>query len=1037
MSPLNARQEQLLKGLAASDARLGVRIDDLRGIVALARGTLVEPGSDQADPEAIVRRFLESAGELFGPTNALSWLRLLRRWRDPVGSTHLEYQQEHDQGSGTPLEVYGAKLVAHVHGDGTLAEVQSSCWPSVEVPGQAQVNADALRAQLLKAAATSPDFPQLSEMMAAHGESGFPLMQPARLVAYFWRDRFYLAWTSYAYVPVPELRPPGAPTGALRLELRHILFDAVTGAEILTSPTSMHVDNPVLGSGLSVQGSRPAPINRVLKVVQENATTTHRLRDTTHAREIITYDAAQNPAWTTKDQIGMGFIDGTLPESTSITGSNWGTTSPPASRKDSQQPEVDAHFLTGRVYEWYDAVSGGRAGWDDGKYPASTVPPNLPVRVVTHVPPDKYVNSMMNKFVSNNHWYPFLMFWDCDLTLTCSTAADRAQDYWAGSLNIVAHEYQHAITAFSFQDGVGNPGIQYAYWSAALHEGLADAFAVLCSENWSWGAEVSPAGMVIRSAAYPRDPGTWENSPALYPCSLSQPASLQHSNKDHFADQNMNMVQDDVAQAYNHGTILAHCAYLMGQGGVHQRITRAPALIPVEGLGHETLAGLSVVKAARIWYHALVDKLAAYVGAATGDVQTDAHVFYAVGDGCVSTAALLFGAGGVEHRTAALAVYAVGLQEPGTLYGADVTFLRWGWEWRYSRPYLGGIYANAPDWASLDLFVNNGGGSSGWTAVIDPGNLATPPENQVYCRVRNVGDQDASGVTVAFWYAKISAVAGPWQPVTDGNGNVQTLTIGVLPAGQMTFGDTQMDQDAPPAAAMIRWWIPPLVPGEVVDHFCLRAVVTSTNDVNPHNNEVQSNIAYVPYSSAQPRALRLWNEAVLHHPGPVETVVLPILPPRWRVTGPTPGAPPHGHEGYASSLSIEMPADARDRIEAPFDGEFIGQLTGSPSGNAHGALTALTGEPPRLRGRVALTLPETGMVLGIFEGSLDVHTAAVSGRVTGAFQKASTGRTVAVSVRLEGHLMPWRRVDVSQRVDGQTLGGLTVQIYGGTPGAHD
>lgn len=1032
MSPLNPSQEQVLRGLTAADAALVVRIDDLRGILALARGTLLGPGP--ADPEATVRTFLERTGGLFGPANAATWLRLLRRWRDPMGWTHLEYQQDHDPGSGTRLEVYGAKLVAHVAADGSLAEIQSSCWSSVDVPGQAQVTADALRAQLLKAAATSPDFPPLSEMMAAHGESRFPLMQLPRLVAYFWRDRFYLAWSSYAYVPVPELQPPGAPAGALHLDLRHILFDAVTGDEILTSPTSMHVDNPVLGSGLSVQGSRPAPVNRVLNVVQEDATTQHRLRDTTHSRDIITYDLGQLPQGTTIADIGMGLVDGLLTQSTS-TGSNWGATWPTFSRVDSQQPEVDAHFLTGRVYEWYDAVSGGRAGWDNGSYPTTTVPANLPVRVMTHVPPARTVNSMMTKQVANSVWYPFLLFWDCDPTLKCppSTTADRAQDYWAGSFNIVAHEYQHAITAFSFQDGAGNPGIGYQYWSAALHEGLSDAFAALCSESWSWGPEVSLAGVVIRSAAYPRDPNTWENLPGTYPC------SQQHGNKDHFADQNLDMTVSpgdwsDRAQAYNHGTILAHCAYLLGQGGVHQRLARAPALIPVEGLGRETRAGLSVLKAARIWYHTLVDKLAAYAGTATGNLNADAHVFYAVGDGCVSTASLLFGTGSVEHRTAALAVYAVGLQEPGTLYGADVTFLRWGWDWRYSRPYLGGIYANAPDWASLDLFVNNGGGPSGWTAVIDPGNLATPPENQVYCRVRNVGDQAATSVTVAFSYAKISTVAGPWQPVTDRNGNVQTLNVGTLAAGQMTFGDTQADQDAPPAAAMVKWWIPPLAPGEVVDHFCLKADVTSTNDVNPYNNEVQSNVAYVQYSPA-PRALRLWNEAVLHAPGPVETVVTAILPPRWRVTGPAPGEPPAGREAYASTLGIEMPADALDHIEAPFDGEIVAQLTGSPSGNAHGALTMLTGAPPRLSGRAALTLPGAGLLLGTFKGSLDPHTAAVKGNVEGAFQSATTGRTVAVNVRLEGRLAPWRRVDVSQRADGQTLGGLTVQIYGGAPGA--
>jgi len=1031
---LTLRQDQLLQGLAASDAALVVRIDELRGIVALARGTLLAPGVDSADPEVVVRRFLVLAGGLFGPPDTTGWLRLLQRSRDATGWTHLEYQQEHDQGkSAPPLEVYGAKLVAHVRPDGALAEIQSSCWRAVEVPPRARVSSSALRTRLLKRAAASPDFTKLSEMMRKRREKSFPLMQPARLVAFFWRERFHLAWTSYAYVPIAESGPPGAASGPLRLELRHVLFDGVTGEEILTSPTTVHVNNPVPGSGLSVKGSRPAPVNRVLSVVRVDATTTHLLWDTTHSRDIITFDLAEDPKWTTPAQIGTAIIAGSLPVSTSTTGSDWGNTWPGVSRADSQQPEVDAHFLTARVYEWYDAVSGGRAGWDDGKYPRTTVPPSLPVRVMTHVPPALIVNSGMTKHLAGNVWYPFLWFWDCHPGLSCSgTSPDRAQDYWAGSLNIVAHEYQHGITAFSFRDGIGNPGINYLYWSAALHEGLSDAFGGLCSEIWSWGPEVSPAEMVIRNAAYPRDPSSWENCPGLYPC------SLQHSNKDHFADRFMDMTLPpgdwaDRAQAYNHGTILAHCAYLMGQGGVHQRLTRMPALIPVDGLGYELRGGLSVLKAARIWYQTLVDKLAAYVGVQTGNVHADANICPAVGGGCESAAAQHFGTGSVEHRTAALAVYAVGLQESGTSYGADVTFLRWGWAWRYSRRYLGGIYPNAPDWASLDLFVNNGGGPSGWTAVIDPGTLTNPPENQVYCRVRNVGDLDAVGVTVNFWYAKISAVAGPWTPVTDKNGVVQTLAIGTLGAGRMTFGDAQADQDAPPASAMIKWWIP-LAPGEVVDHFCLKAVVASTNDVNPYNNEVQSNIAYLPYAPGLSRSLRFRNEAILRYPGPFETVLDVALPHRWRVSGPTPDPRPDGSEGHSVSLRIEMPEDARGRIEAPFDGEVVGRLTGSLSGEVHGALTAVTGEPEHLKGRIALALAELGTVLGSFTGRLDPHTAAVGGRVAGVFQNAATGRGDIVGVWIEGRLEPWRRINVSQRVEGRTVGGLTVQIYGAVPG---
>ena len=77
-------------------------------------------------------------------------------------------------------------------------------------------------------------------------------------------------------------------------------------------------------------------------------------------------------------------------------------------------------------------------------------------------------------------------------------------------------------------------------------------------------------------------------------------------------------------------------------------------------------------------------------------------------------------------------------------YGADVTVLRWGHSWRFSRPYVG---IPSPDWASPDLFIDNGG-TSDWNAIIDSGIGANDFENAVYCRVRNIGpitaDNDAN-----------------------------------------------------------------------------------------------------------------------------------------------------------------------------------------------------------------------------------------------------------------------------------------------------
>src|SRR5262249_44333634 len=250
---------------------------------------------------------------------------------------------------------------------------------------------------------------------------------------------------------------------------------------------------------------------------------------------------------------------------------------------------------------------------------------------------------------------------------------------------------------------------------------------------------------------------------------------------------------------------------------------------------------------------------------------------------CVETAEDLYGTGSREQAITALAFYAVGLQPAGIPYGADVTFVPWAAAWSLSRPYLGGIYGTSPDWSSVDLFVNNGAGSQ-WNAVINvlgADGAPTTFENTVYCRVRNVGDVDALDVHVALFYAAVGTAPVVWLPIADKNGASPGLDVGTLPAGQSTFSDA--DQDTPPASARVKWAIPPLPPGSQVDRFCIKAVVTASNDVNPFNNEVQSNVVYVPLALAKSFKLALWSGNRTPRSAILELGVESTLPPGWAV----------------------------------------------------------------------------------------------------------------------------------------------------------
>ena len=367
-----------------------------------------------------------------------------------------------------------------------------------------------------------------------------------------------------------------------------------------------------------------------------------------------------------------------------------------------------------------------------------------------------------------------------------------------------------------------------------VHEGLSDVFGCLFSETWDPGREISSVkpGLVFRNLAFPRDAMSFCNSKestAAAPGVSSSTCGFANKNKDHFGDRNSTSTH---AECYDRGTILAHCAYLMGKGGVHERSSRKPELIPVRYLGREL--GTKVLKAARIWYSALTYYSGTF-GAVTGIPDNDEKTFRKLRESCISAAKAIYKENSYEYKTTVLAFYAVGLHP--TSYGADVAFLTWGADWYMSRPHIGIL---SPDWSSMDLFINNGGKSE-WNAKINVPDASGKPtkfENNVYCRVRNIGDKAAKNIKVKFSYAPFgTGITSTWKPMKDKSGIDQNLDIANLDPGSSNFPDS--DQNTPPTVASVKWCIPPLAAGESVNHFCIKAEATCTDDVNNHNNVVQ------------------------------------------------------------------------------------------------------------------------------------------------------------------------------------------------------
>lgn len=296
----------------------------------------------------------------------------------------------------------------------------------------------------------------------------------------------------------------------------------------------------------------------------------------------------------------------------------------------------------------------------------------------------------------------------------------------------------------------------------------------------------------------------------------------------------------------------------------------------------------------------------------------------------------------------------------------------------------------------------------------------------MYCRVRNVGDQAAQNVVVDLSYAKLGTAPIGWQPVTDRNGVVQQINVGALAAGQSSFSDAA--QLNPPASARARWYIPPLAPGEVVDHFCLRARVTAANDVNPHNNEVQSNLAHIAFQLGRWALVAFMAGNPTGRSLPLVLRVRSELPPEWEVTVEGDQSPLAPHEQRPMRLRLRMGAAPLEAPAPSFSATITGSLLGPLTGRVQGALIDAQLDGTRLRGRISLALDELGYLSGDFNGRLTSPEGGVVGRVTAGFQNAATGKSDRVGVILRGRVRPWLRVHVSQLAAGETLGGFSVQI---------
>ncbi|MBG0568425.1 M4 family metallopeptidase [Actinoplanes aureus] len=951
--------------------RPGFRVDwdEPRGVAAVIRGAELGWLDEDGDPVGA----LGPARILFSPLPSDDAPVLVpsdRDVRDDLGWRHAGYQQVVPTQSGT-LELHRSVLTVHVRPGGDISSVESSCYRDVMVAKFDEFSPLALQQRLAAAIAVAINAKELAA--ANKDEPGFPMMTTPELIIYPRGAGFRPAYRLEAF----GMR--GDDSGKPQLaELGKTIIDAETGERLLFAPTDRSQQRtPAIGSGLSVTPLAGGFQRRDLHISADPQTGTYYLEDRTLARPIITYNAGNDAQFNTYLLRRDALFRGEMPISGNES-ERWdrvlsgGTLD---ARTRSQQPEVDLHFHMRAAFEWYSRLVG-RAGWDDGAYSEP-----LPIIGIAHVF-DRWdkTASHMRRQRKQGRLIMWIEFPDQD---------GKIYTYSSGSRFIVAHEYQHAVNDFAFRSGPGSLGLDSSddNWHGAFDEGIADLFGGYLAGDWRPCRDISPVRRILRNLAFPRDT-----------------AAEDPSNLDHFGDR--------AVTGYRHarGTILAHAAYLMDAGGVHQRPGRNPNRIAVRGLGTETYKGAEVRKAARIWYRTLIHHFA-HLGAATGEAAQDEQLFPSFAQACIDTAADLYGEESTEHRTAKRAFYAVGLFASAGEYGADVGFLPPSVDWADSVPYVG--LAGSP-WASRDLVV-----------------VGSADEKTIFCRVRNFGDAPATDLEVTFDYAELSTAGENWRPAVVA-GRPLVLHIGRLDAGASSFPDEA--QENPPAAASIRWRLPTDPDGRVGHHFCLRATVTSRGAVldqvrsaavhladtpdghtvtvlagNPTDTMIEARIAAASDMAGGWKATVSGNAGMKLVPGERRPFDIRLVPPA--VDPAAPADPPLGGEVIG-------------RFGEPMAGDFRGVLADA---------TATRQSPPgvwRVQGRLAATMTGSINVHGEFHGTVDSTTGKLAGTLTGSGDRPGDARGVAVRMEVDAQLRPCREVRVTQTVGGRVVGGVMLRLDG-------
>jgi hypothetical protein len=318
-------------------------------------------------------------------------------------------------------------------------------------------------------------------------------------------------------------------------------------------------------------------------------------------------------------------------------------------------------------------------------------------------------------------------------------------------------------------------------------------------------------------------------------------------------------------------------------------------------------------------------------------------------------------------------------------------------------------------------------------------------ENKLFARVRNIGDGNLKKVKVRFYYrahgTNLPASSTQWKECKDQAGVACVLNIPALAAESMNF----INENNPPANQAVNWYLAPADVVAGVDHFCLRAVIECAAPNHDHDcpNHVQSNVSYSQAEYGQTLDIAFQVANWERRPIPLDLQVEHTLPAGFELefVGRIPPERMKLKPRDERKLvwRIAMPRRAPRLLAPPYNGQVLAKVAGRIEGKFLGTLTdaripkKLTSPVIRLEsilieGMLSGSIGSKMRIAGRFTGKLNRKTSVLQGRLTGDVYRGRRKPIRNAKLKLTGDLQASRAVHFTQRIKGEPVGGVTVNL---------